>query len=221
MTLALLQQRFAASLLDVTASHADLCSTPEGLVSDRLAFYRGNMMAHGRNTLSNVYPVLKKLVGEDFFESMSTAYVKQFPSQSGDLNEFGEYLAHYIESSNMAPEYPYFADVARLEWQVHRAYYAQDAACLGLSEFLGEVGEHAAQASLVLHPAVGLYQASYDSVAIFLALQDDEVKELRSSWDQVSYAVVTRPKWKVEILSLSASSLCALQTLQQGHSLEY
>src|SRR5260221_12511136 len=84
------QADFAAALIDATFAPALLPHlSRDARTCDRLGLYRGNLTAAWEKTLGSAYPVVRALVGEEFFASLARAYGRACPSVSGDLNLFG------------------------------------------------------------------------------------------------------------------------------------
>ena len=103
----------------------------------RMAIYRGNAFGNWHGALAGAYPVVRRIVGEAFFEAMARDYARACPSASGDLNEYGSRLAQFVERHDGTRDLPYLPDVARLEWLVHRAFFAADPARFDLSRYAG------------------------------------------------------------------------------------
>ncbi len=93
----------------------------------RLQVYKDSITASLVNTLAEIYPVCLRLVGEEYFHAMANIYVKQTPSYSPDLGDYGETFAKFIDHFPPAQQLPYFGDTARLEWAWHRAFNGPDA----------------------------------------------------------------------------------------------
>jgi hypothetical protein len=216
------QSLFAAALLDISNTHSalSLFSSEAAQREERLAFYRGNLNAIWSQALANAYPVLQQLVGADFFEQMARAYGIAFPSACGDLNYFGADLPRFLSSSSMTAAYPYFSDVAALEWQVHRAYYAADADVLSLGSLLAGAGEALQSARLDLHPATQLHQSACASVDVWLAHQPGSALSLPMDLNNKNFALVTRNEWQVQVHALDHAAYLALQALAQGNTIE-
>lgn len=219
--LEVLQRRFANALLDVdlSAQTLPLFSAPESPMHARLAFYRGNQTAIWISALANAYPVLLKLVGTDFFEQMARAYGLNFPSQSGDLNHFGVDLATFLVDAPVNKDYPYFVDVAALEWQVHCAYYAADADVLSLPSLINGTAENLSDARLIFHPATQLFESPTASVSIWLLHQNDHEQTRQPNLSEKNYCLITRAAWQVSVKELSEADFFALQTLRQQKNL--
>lgn len=92
----------------------------------RIAAYRRSIIGNQISALQATYPVLARIVGLPFFRAAAGTYVRNHPSDSGDLNEYGADFADFIGSWPPARELGYLSDVARLEWQVQAVYYAAD-----------------------------------------------------------------------------------------------
>ena len=117
------QTRFAAAVLDGS--------------EPAYAVYRNNVLACLGRALADAYPVVERLVGEEFFRHSAYRYIAQHPSRSGDLNEFGEQFPAFLHDFPPVRALAYLPDVARLEWLCRRALLAADRlpvrlACLAL-----------------------------------------------------------------------------------------
>ena len=98
-----------------------------------LAVYRNNYRGNLHDTLAAAYPVVLQLVGADFFRYMACQFIEATPSRSGNLTGYGASLGDFIADFSPAKELPYLADVARLEWCYHCAFFADDATPLDVA----------------------------------------------------------------------------------------
>ena len=93
-----------------------------------MAIYRANMVAAADKALSAAYPVIRQVVGAEFFHGLAREYQRGTPSASGDLTDFGAafdaFLAALRARAGTCPTCPTWP---ALEWAVHRAYGAADA----------------------------------------------------------------------------------------------
>lgn len=222
-SLEVLQKRFADALLNIDLTEQTLPLFVAPASPARLAFYRGNQTSIWTSALASAYPVLLKLVGAEFFEQMARAYGLAFPSQLGDLNHFGADLARFLADAPVNENYPYFADVAALEWRVHRAYYAADAEVLTLPSLLAGAAEKLHDARLIWHPAAQLFESPSASVSVWLLHQNqhqDEVeKNAEFDLSERNYGLISRHLWQVSVLALSEADFYVLQALSQGKNL--
>lgn len=189
--------------------------------ADRFAIYRGNMVAIWTKALSNAYPVIMQLVGDEFFEELARAYGRAYPSTQGDLNFFGAGFSEFLAGVPALQDYQYMPAVAELEWQMHCAYYSVSAAePLSLPTFLSKFGDGVQHARLKFASHASLFKSDCAAVPIWQAHQTVEFEGLPENLQKASYAMVVRPQWRVELLSLDEAAFNALQSLQRGDTLE-
>src|SRR3989338_5990145 len=61
-----------------------------------LAIYRNNIFATLMHTLKATYPLTLVLLGKDFFAMAAREYIRQYPSRSGNLHDYGEYFGNFL-----------------------------------------------------------------------------------------------------------------------------
>ena len=189
-------------------------------VRNRLAIYRGNVVSNAAGALAATYPIVRKLVGVEFFDGLARAYNREHPSVSGDLNELGEHFAHFIGGFPHTQSLPYLADVARMEWLVQRAHYAADHAPLDVSRLAAISEDDYPRLVLKLHAAVFLLASTYPLFRIWEVHQDDYGGEI--SVDLAAggdHLVVYRPQFRVSVAQLTGGEAVFLAAIRQGNLL--
>jgi uncharacterized protein (UPF0276 family) len=213
-----LQQEFAAALFAPGAEAPLLARLKDAGGEHGLALYRGNLTSTWDKALSAAYPVLRQLVGDEFFSALSRAYGMAHPSDDADLNRFGATFAQFLEGFEHVAEYPYLPDMARLEWALHRAHFASDATSLDASA-LGALGpEQLEAAHFTLHPACTLLASRWAVAELWRAHQPDSGVEFPAEMAAPGFALATRPHWKAELAPLSHAAHAALAVLAAGGS---
>ncbi len=211
-----LQAVFSAALFDATHEPAILPHIAAH--PDRFALYRGNLTATWDKVLSSTFPVIRQLLGDEFFTALSRAFGMAHPSDNPDLNHFGEHFARFLAYFEHVAEYPYLPDMARLEWALHRAYYADDAAPIAPDAFAALSPEDFESARFTLHPAATLFDSHRAVVSLWLAHQADNAA-FPSDMDVPSYAAIVRPRFKTELAPLSQAGHAALGALAAGETM--
>lgn len=117
-----------------------------------LQAYAANAGALAERALAAAFPTIAQLVGEVPFAALARAFWQAQPPSRGDLAQWGDALPGFIAAAPDLAGEPYLADVARLDWAVHRADAAADAgdAPLGLDQLASADPDQ-----LWLHPAAG------------------------------------------------------------------
>ena len=122
-----LQARFAATLFGDTAEPSAPWIRPAGIAPElRLGIYRNNLQEGFVKTLALEFPVVQRLVGEDYFRQLALCFLARHPSRSGDLHHIGAPFAPFLRVQFARTTYQYFADVAALEWAWQECLVAED-----------------------------------------------------------------------------------------------
>jgi Putative DNA-binding domain len=209
------QRRFAAALLDASAPiPTDVRALDAREAARRFAVYRNNVIVSLVSALAARFPVVCRLVGEEFFQAMAREYVLAAPPRSPVLLLYGDTFPAFIENFAPAASLDYLADVARLEFARGRAYHAADAVPIDRSALARlDPGEIAAL-RISLHPSVSVVSSGFPIVSIWEAHQQPELVPVEP-W-QAEAALVARPGLEVEVWRLSPGGDAFLDCLAQG-----
>lgn len=211
------QQAFSDALFDPRHDALVLGAVkPVPHAGHRLALYRGNLSGTWDKVLSNAYPVVCRLVGEEFFAALARAYGMAHPSDSPDLNQFGAGFAAFLASFEHVAQYPYLPDMARLEWALHRAHYSADAVGLSGAQLEAFPPEQLELARLRLHPSCAVLQSPWDIAGLWQAHQGEGEVAFPPAFDAGGCYLVARPRWKCVVQPLSAGAHAALASLAAG-----
>lgn len=151
------QSAFARALLDPDAALPDGVTDPQGRPSPRrFGVYRNNVTSGLIRVLEAAFPVIRKLVGDEFFAAMAVVFLRAHPPKTRLMMlygaEFPAFLAQFPPVSHLG----YLADIARLEQAIRESYHAADAPALP-AEVLARMSEaRLMNARLRLAPALGL-----------------------------------------------------------------
>ncbi len=190
-----------------------------GACAPGLDVYRRNHRANLVEAAAAVYPVVRRLVGDAFFDEAAARYTLANPSRSGDLHEYGASFAAFLEVYEPARVLAYLPDVARLEWACHECHHAADAppfdvAALGAipADALGDLG-------FTLHPAARLLRSFHPVAAIWQANQ----RERDGTPDRIEgpdHVVVRRDGLAVRVECIDPAEWALLASFAAGASLE-
>jgi hypothetical protein len=221
--LAALQALFGAGL-DASAPSRDTLQLFHGepeQAGRRFGIYRGNAAANGAKAMAATFPVVKKIVGAEFFAGLTREYQSRHPSQHGDLNEYGQAFAGFLAVFPPASEIPYLADVARLEWLVHRAHYAADPGPFDPARLASISPEQQLRLRPCLHPACGILHSAYPLSRIWQVHQDSFDGEFTVDFSQApSYALVYRRHFRVDVAQVGDAAAAFLAASLAGATLE-
>jgi hypothetical protein len=185
----------------------------------RFGVYRNNVFSSLTGCLAGRFPVVARLVGEDFFNAMARVFVERHPPVSPALFEYGDKFPQFLTSFGPARALPYLPDVARLEWHVATAYHAADARPIDATA-LGRLREDALGAALVLHPSSALLLSHYPVFSIWRTNTRDESVQPVDASAGGEGALVVRPQFSVDVIRLDTAAYAFITALAAGHALE-
>lgn len=186
-----------------------------------LAVYRNNVFQNYRNALRDTYPVIERLVGEDFFLQAVDAFIRTTPSTSGDVHDYGDDFDAFLRDYPGATELVYLRDVAALEWAVHRAYHAATADALDAATLATMSDAALASLRFKLNPGCQLIASPWPLLTIWRVNQPDYAGEQTVDLAMGGEcALVMRRGETVEPEPLSVAEHVALAAFQAGASLE-
>ncbi|MCL4798455.1 MAG: putative DNA-binding domain-containing protein [Burkholderiales bacterium] len=217
-----LQRALGAAITDAgrTAAAAPLFRNAAHAVPARLAVYRGNVYGNRANALGGAYPVVRKIVGAEFFDATAREFARTHRSASADLNEYGERFAEFLAAFEHTRDLPYLPDVARMEWLAHRAYFAADAAPFDPARLAAVPPERWAGLRPLLAPACALLVSDWPLARVWTVHQDDYRGPLDVDLSAGPERIlVHRPRWKAEVRAITAGDHRFLAAVQSGATL--
>ncbi len=213
------QSTFASAVIDRRKP------VPEGITSWtgdrpqlRFGVYRNNVSGALIEALGVRYPVVKRLVGNEFFRAMTGEYALTHLPRSPVLINYGADYPDFIAGFEPARPVPYLADVARLESAHWQAYHAADRRPIDPDCLAAVPPERLPYLTFTFHPAVFIVASAYPVVSIWETnIHDAEVQPVDPSHGED--ALVTRPEMSVEIRRLPAGAALLLAALKEGDAL--
>ena len=139
----------------------------------RLQVYRNNIVTSLSAALAAIYPVVQRLVAPEFFLYAAHEYLRQHPSRSGNLHEFGEHFPQFLQGFKPTRALTYLPDVARLERAWHRVFHAAESPPLSLEKLAAVPSEDYERLRFTLHPARALLKSRYPFLRIWEVNQDN------------------------------------------------
>ena len=187
-------------------------------VERRFAVYRNNVAVALIGSLEARYPVVRRLVGDDFFRGMAGAYVAVEKPRSPALVHYGDGFPAFVADFPPAGAIPFLADVARLENAWVEAYHAAEAEVLALDALAAIAPDALAALRFRPHPAARLLGFALPAASIWAASQGEGEPRPPEIWS-AEEALVTRPDADVFVRVLPPGGLAFAAALFSGASL--
>jgi hypothetical protein len=213
------QTSFADALLDADRP------IPHGVIAHnaasptrRFGVYRNNVVSSLVKALERRFPVVEKIVGDEFFAAMARVFVTEQPPRSPLLAAYGDDFPAFVAAFAPARDLPYLADIARLEAARTRAYYAADATPVGADQFATLDGEVAGDLCIAMHPSTEVVRSRFPIVTIWAMNSGEQELAPVEDW-RGEDALVARPHLDVQVRMLPPGGATFLLALAAGRPL--
>ena len=98
--------------------------------ADRLAIYANAYYARLIECVGDVFPVLKRVLGEEVFDNFAFDYLQSYPSKRYTLNFLGDHFVDFLRETRPDPEKEkdeadwadLLIDLAILEWTIYEVF---------------------------------------------------------------------------------------------------
>jgi len=183
-------------------------------VDQRLAVY-GNAYGYRLiDALSENYPAVHTLLGDDDFYEMTYAYMDTYPSSHFSLRYFGHKLEEFLKEYKK--DVPVAADMARLEWALRNAFDSEDIPAIGV-EALQEISVDSwGELQFEFHPSVYRVDLEWNTPQLWTAI-DTDAEPMAPEKLEHPYAWIV---WRKALInyyrSLDVDEAWALDAAMQG-----
>ena len=184
-----------------------------------LMAYQANGHVLAERSLLAAYPVIAQLIGAESFNALACDFWHSHPPEHGDLARWGDALPAFLATNQQLIDVPYLADVARVEWALHRAAGAPDAQ-IDLQSFARLSTEDPEALTLALVPGTAVINSDWPVVSLITSHTEEQpsLDEVGQRLRERSHetAVVWRQGLRPCIAPCSASAAGVLQALLAG-----
>lgn len=213
--LALRQEAFLACLLD------DAAPLPAGWDARReagMAVYRNAYRARLVDALRETFERTARLVGEVAFQRAAAHHLITHPPSGWTVDLAGEGFAETC--AELFAHDPDVAEIAWLEWAMHRAFTATDVEPLTVARFAAATAEFATEQwealSLRLIPGTALRAVTHDLVKLWETLAEPSREPLVERLLQREYVLLWREGERPVFVLVPEQDGRALAALQRG-----
>lgn len=197
--------------------------TREFSAKSLMGIYQSSAIANIIQAMMLTYPVIEKLVGEDFFRASCKKFIRLHCPKSANMDDYGEEFADFLEEFEPAKQLTYLKDVAQLEWLFHLSSLANDSKVTDWSRLSAVPADKALQVKLLLAPTVKLMSSFFPIDKIWQMNQPNSIVneeiDLALNTSQETFSIVYRSGLKTEIMTVTEGEFTLLLSFNQQHSL--
>ena len=211
------QTQFRAGLLDPTIPAPTGLVNPDGAqVAKRFDVYRNNVAVSLTDALRATFPVIHKLVGDEFFHAMAGVYLRQHPPTSPMLMLYGDKMPQFLRRFGPAKTLPYLSDIAWVEDLMRHAYHAADATPIDAAALAKLTPDKLMTTRFAFAPATYALTSDYPIYSIYLA---NTTTDAPNPVMQPEAMLITRPKFDPQQTLISPAMASCITSLIAGKSL--
>ncbi|MDQ7018494.1 MAG: DNA-binding domain-containing protein [Robiginitomaculum sp.] len=187
---------------------------------ERLGIHKSNFRITTTKAMQGIYKAVNRLVGEEYFAALMTAFLKENPPTFASLTHYGAGFADFLR--NFAPvqkDLSWLAPVARLDWAWFIAYGAANASALVADELQGMAPEVLPALAPGLHVSARLLRFSVPAYSIWRTnIEDENVRKIDLKAGR-EWALIWRQDMHIRHASLTRAQYVFLDAIGGGHSL--
>jgi hypothetical protein len=198
---------------------SDTSNLPNVTNETRLQIYKDNVLLTLCDNLKSKYPIICRIVDEQFFNYAANEYVKVYKPISSNIDEYGEHFYKFISEFTPTKQMFYLSDVAKLEWAIHTAYFAADVEKIDPTALAKATHQQLENLRFSLHPSATIISSVYAIDKIWHIAQNefkDNDIDINSGGANL---LVVRPEYKAEVHILENGEAEFLTALQSKETL--
>jgi len=184
---------------------------------ERLDIYAEMYFYRLLDCLKEDYPATLAVVGATNFHNLITGYLLAYPPSHPSVLYAGRHLADFLGSHPLRGEWPFIADLARLERALIEVFHAPDAPALEADELRAVAPSDWPALELRTHPALQLLALEWSIANVARAVEEG------SNWQMPERATTSVLVWRKHCRcyyrEVAGIELGAIQALTGGVSL--
>lgn len=196
--------------------------------ADRLAIYANAYYARLIECVGDVFPVLKRVLGDEVFDSFAFDYLQAYPSKRYTLNYLGDSFVDFLRETRPDPEEgkdeadwaDLLINLAILEWSIYEVFDGpgnEKTAMLEEQDVVGVEASAWVQIRLQTPPCLKLLELAYPVNPFYTTVRASQ-DELEVDYPDTvtSYVAISRRDYIVRRYDLSRPQYELLKALQAG-----
>jgi len=212
------QVSFTKAILDPNLQVPHGLTDPQGRTAGkRFSVYRNNVAVSLTEALQMAFPVIRKLVGDEFFHAMAGVFLRQHPPSSALMMFYGDQMPGFLEKFEPVSHLGYLPDMARLELAIRQSYHAADSQPINPAQLQELSADALMQSRFELAPAVRLVRSRWPIHAIWLA---NTIADAPAPVMAAQDVLVARPEFDPQLMLLGAGGADFIGGLRQGLTFE-
>jgi len=211
------QSDFRDAIFDAGLPVPDGLCDPDGApAGKRFSVYRNNVAVSLSEALEVTFPVIRTLVGDEFFKAMAGVFLRQHAPNSPLLMYYGAEMPAFLDGFQPVEHLGYLPDVARIELALCHSYHAADTAPIEPLALQAIAPDALLKSQLHLASTVHLIRSNWPAASLFHANSNPDAPIPQMQAEDV---LITRPEFDPQVTALPAGGGAFVEALQSGETL--
>ncbi|WP_400087217.1 DUF2063 domain-containing protein [Yoonia sp. R78084] len=211
------QAAFRAAMLNPASAVPAGIVNPDGkTASKRFDVYRNNVAVGLSDALEAAFPVVRKLVGDEFFRAMAGVYLRQHPPKTPLMMFYGDAMPRFLARFKPTQSFSYLPDIARIELSMRHAYHAADTAPIAAEALTALAPDALMGVRLRIAPAIQTISSNYPIHAIYRANTEPDAPKPVMRPEAV---MIARAGFDPTLHLINAAAATCIDALKAGETL--
>jgi len=141
---------------------------------ERVDIYANMYFYRILDVLKEDFPATLAVLGAERFHNLVTGYLIEYPPAHFSISFAGNHLADFMRDYPLREEFPFLADLARLERALIEVFHAADATPLDAQQMRAIAPADWPSLKLTLHPANRILELRWNVATILSAVEQGE-----------------------------------------------
>ena len=141
---------------------------------ERVDIYANMYFYRILDVLKEDFPATLAILGAERFHNLVTGYLIEYPPAHFSISYAGNHLADFLADHPLREEFPFLADLARMERALIEVFHATDATALDAEQMRAIPPEDWPSLNLTLHPSIQTLELQWDVATILRAVEQGE-----------------------------------------------
>jgi hypothetical protein len=181
---------------------------------ERVDIYANMYFYRLLEVLQEDFPATLALLGAERFHNLVTGYLLEYPPAHFSISYAGNHLADFIREHPLREEFPFLADLARLERALIEVFHAPDAVPLDAAQMRAIPPEGWPALKLGLSPAHQILELEWDVTPILKAVEEG-AQPSAAARDAVRM-LVWRNRNRVYYRAIDSAERAELDAIEKG-----
>lgn len=185
---------------------------------ERLNIYAEAYRLRLIEALSDSYPALHTLMGDDDFESLCLHYINAHPSTHFSIRYFGQHMSEFIAHHHSGSHSELLSEMALFEWSLINAFDAKNETSLTMEQLARVEISEWPNLCFTLSASLQKLDFHWNVPALWKSIEQNAEPQAPEKNEQSVTWLIWRPQLETQFRSLNSTETEAFNAMQSGRN---